>query len=152
MPTEADTGGQSNDCALFGFPASQYSSYRIDTPKSQSYNAGGGVSFTLSVAATGSNKDKYFDYTVNGAAVYAVGVKGGSNSAKYVYPSTSPANAAKWPAFAKPGDKALYSDARLHAPAQSVDSSGNPTQLYSVSNVTFCFKKLRPCPVSCSTM
>ena len=84
--------GSAQRLRLVRLPSIRVFSYRIDTPKSQSYNAGGGVTFTLSVAATGSNKDKYFDYIVNGAAVYAFGVEGGTNSAKYRYPSASPAN------------------------------------------------------------
>src|SRR5262249_34115455 len=34
----------------------------------------------------------------------------------------------------------IASDTYLHAPAQSVDAQGNPTSLYSVSNLTFCFE------------
>jgi len=136
MPQEVATGGQSNDCELLGFPGSQYTSYRIDSPKSQPYNVTVGsktVTFTLSIS-TGSNKDKVFDYKVENAAVYGIGVKGGTKTAGYLYPPTAPAREATWPAVARaPSDTKLYSDANLHAPRD------NQNKLYSISNVTFCF-------------
>ena len=48
MPIDVNTGGQSNDCALFGSTAA--SQFRISNPKSQTYSTsvnGAPVTFTL---------------------------------------------------------------------------------------------------------
>ena len=134
LPTDVATGGQSNDCAVFhpsGGPAYQY---RISNPKSQTYTTTVGpnnttVTFTLTMnpsSATGLpayTNDKYVSVTSTGAAIADIGIKGGTDTARYDYSSLG----------------FVTGDGNLHAPAQSVGASGNPTSLYSVSNLTFCF-------------
>ena len=123
-PTVFDTGGQSNDCALFG--GSGLSQFRIDSPKTQSYQTtvgGRTVTFALRMA-TGQSKDKLFDFTATNALVSYVGVKGGSDTARYDYLATR-AGTSQGPVGA---------DTNLHA---TLDNQG---KLYNVSNVTFCFQ------------
>src|SRR5437764_10430501 len=71
--------------------------------------------------------NKYLDVSATGASVVDIGIKGGNDETRYNY-----ANVA---------GGAVASDGALHAPAQSTVSSTDPTptQLYSVSNLTFCF-------------
>jgi hypothetical protein len=139
MPVDVNTGGQSNDCQLFyaGNSAAQPTyQYRIANPKSQTYTTtvgGSTVSFkvTLNPAdaqgqpAYGNNK--YLDFSATGASVVDVGIKGGTDETRYNYASQAAGSVA--------------SDGALHAPAQSTVSASDatPTQLYAVSNLTFCF-------------
>jgi hypothetical protein len=138
-PLDVNTGGQSNDCALFyaGNSAAQPTyQYRIANPKSQTYSTtvgGSTVSFKLTlnpadaVGKPANGGDKYFDFAATGASVVDVGVKGGADETRYNYASVT--------------GGAVASDGALHAPAQSTvsGSDSTPTQLYSLSNVTFCF-------------
>src|SRR6476646_6292288 len=89
-PVFVNTGGQSNDCALFGSPATSEYSFRIANPKSQPYPGtladGTPFTITLAVASSGKRTDKYFDFTISGGVVASdVGVKGGSQTARYNY-------------------------------------------------------------------
>jgi hypothetical protein len=136
-PTDVNTGGQSNDCALFyaGNSSAQPTyQFRIANPKSQTYTttAGGStVSFKVTIdpadaqgkPAYGGNK--YLDFAATGASVVDVGIKGGADETRYYYGSLA--------------GGAVASDGALHAPAQSTASDGTPTQLYALSNLTFCF-------------
>lgn len=147
-PVDVATGGQSNDCAVFypsgGQPTYQY---RISNPKSQTYSTtvdGTTVTFTLTVNPTnpppGSGplpayaNDKYVSFTSTNAGIVDVGIKGGADTARYNYAGVPV------PGTTNPNYGSVSSDGYLHAPAQSVDASGSPTQLYSVSNLTFCFE------------
>jgi hypothetical protein len=139
MPVDVNTGGQSNDCQLFyaGNSAAQPTyQYRIANPKSQTYTTtvnGTTVSFKVTIdpadalgkPAYGSNK--YLDFSATGASVVDVGIKGGADETRYNYTSLAGGSVA--------------SDGALHAPAQSVvsGSDSTPTQLYALSNLTFCF-------------
>jgi hypothetical protein len=138
-PIDVNTGGQSNDCAIFyaGNPSAQPAyQFRIANPKSQKYTTtvnGATVSFTLALnptdaqgqPANGSNK--YVDFTSTGAKIVDVGIKGGADETRYNY-------AGQTGGF-------VVADGALHAPAQSTVSPTDPTptQLYSISNLTFCF-------------
>jgi hypothetical protein len=134
-PTDVATGGQPNDCAVFyGTAAPPPYQYRISNPKDGTYQTnvnGTKVTFTIdmnpsdAVGAPAYTNDKYFDFSSTGAAVIDVGVKGGSDSTRYAYA----------------GLGSVSSDTVMHAPAQAV-SGTTPTQLYSVSNITFCFALL----------
>ena len=121
VPTSYPTGGQSNDCVLFGSSAPYQ--FRIDNPQTRSYSTtapnGRPVTFSLTIAASGPKKDKYFDFTITGAAASDVGVKGGSETARYAYSQSSVGP--------------VTSDTALHA---TLDNQG---KLYNLSNVTFCY-------------
>ena len=139
-----NTGGQSNDCAIFyGSGAAPAYQYRISNPKSQTYTTTVGgvtVSFTLTMNPPNTTSplrpayasDKYVSFSSTNAAIADVGIKGGTDTARYNYTGKSGVTG-------NPTYPSVASDGYLHAPAQSVDSSGNPTSLYSVSNLTFCF-------------
>jgi SdrD B-like protein len=132
-PIDVNTGGQSNDCAVFGSPGANQ--YRIANPKSQTYSTsvnGTPVTFTLKLNPDDAKEkpayanQKYVDFSSTGAAIADVGIKGGTDETDYRYwmESTGPVTA----------------DGALHAPAQATDSNtGLPTSLYSISNLTFCF-------------
>ncbi len=137
-PVDVATGGQSNDCAVFHSTAANQ--YRISNPKTGTYRTTVGnvqVTFTLTMNPPNTNpprpayaNDKYVSISSTGAAIVDIGIKGGTDSARYNYTGLF-----SNPTYA-PG---ISSDGYLHAPAQSVDGQGNPTSLYSVSNLTFCF-------------
>ena len=145
VPVDVNTGGQSNDCALFyGSGAAPAYQYRISNPKSQTYKTTVGavtVSFTLTMNPPNTTSplrpayatDKYVSFSSTNAAIADVGIKGGTDTARYNYTGKSGVTG-------NPTYPSVASDGYLHAPAQSVDSSGNPTSLYSVSNLTFCFE------------
>jgi hypothetical protein len=150
-PIDVPTGGQSDDCAVFyaapnsaGKPLYQY---RISNPKTKTYSTTvNGVTVTFTVTMNPTNpppgsgslpayaNDKYVSFSsTGGAAIVDVGIKGGTDTARYNYAG-----------FPVPGATntnygSVSSDGYLHAPAQSFDSNNNPTSLYSVSNLTFCF-------------
>lgn len=144
MAVDVATGGQNNDCAFFGSAGS--SSYRIANPKDGTYKTtaadGTKVTFTIDMnpaSAVGQPayaNDKYVSFTSTGAVVSDVGVKGGTETARFNYTGVSfpgvPSN---------PNLGGVSSDGNLHGPAQSTVSSTNltPTLLYSVSQITFCF-------------
>jgi hypothetical protein len=141
-PIDVSTGGQPNDCSVFGSTAPY--SYRISNPQSQTYTttvAGQTVKFTVTMGPPnlGSSttpawgSDKYMSFTSSGAAIVDVGIKGGSDTARYNYAGLPV------PGVTNPNLGFVASDTYLHAGAQSVNGSGKPTLLYSVSNVTFCF-------------
>lgn len=120
-PTSYGTGGQSNDCQLFNSTAPYQ--FRIDNPQTGAYATtapnGRPVTFTLKVLATGSKKDKFFDFTITGAAASDIGVKGGSETARYAYAASTVGP--------------VIADTALHA---TLDNQG---KLYNLSNVTFCY-------------
>ena len=137
MPIDWPTGGQSNDCALFAtdpqtVPAPYQ--FRIDNPQTlpNGYTTtapdGTTVNFKLTIATNGPKKDKYFDWTATGANVWDVGVKGGSDTARYSYASPIPG----W-AGATNGGAPVYGDTAVHG---TLDNQG---KLYNLSNVTFCY-------------
>ncbi len=147
-PINVATGGQSDDCTVFypggGKPTYQY---RIANPKTKTYTTrvdGVEVTFTLTLnppnppPGSGSlpayASDKYVSFTSTNAGIVDVGIKGGADTSRYNYAG------APVPGVTNPSYGSVASDGYLHAPAQSVDASGNPTQLYSVSNLTFCFE------------
>jgi hypothetical protein len=139
MPVDVNTGGQSNDCALFyanNSAAQPTYQFRIANPKSQTYSttvAGSTVNFKVTLnpasaqGAPAYASGKYLDFSSTGASIVDVGIKGGNDETRYNY-----ANVA---------GGAVANDGALHAPAQSTVSSSDPTptQLYSISNLTFCF-------------
>jgi hypothetical protein len=139
MPIDYNTGGQSNDCALFyaSNPSAQPAyQYRIANPKSQKYTTtvnGSAVTFTLKLdpasaqSLPASGNQKYVDFTSTGARVVDAGIKGGTDETRYNY-------AGQTGGF-------VIGDGSLHAPAQATVSSTDPTptQLYAISNITFCF-------------
>jgi hypothetical protein len=132
MPIDVDTGGQSNDCAVFNSPAANQ--FRIANPKSKTYSTsvnGAPVTFTVKLnpdSATGLPgyaNQKYMDVSSTGAAIVDIGIKGGNDETDYRYS----------------GQPLGYTtaDGALHAPAQTTLADGTPTALYSISNLTFCF-------------
>ena len=132
MPIDVNTGGQSNDCALFGSTAANQ--FRISNPKSQTYSTsvnGAPVTFTLKLNPDDAQglpaygNQKYVDVSSTGAAIVDIGIKGGNDETDYRY-SLLPAGY-------------VTADGALHAPAQATRSDGTPTTLYSISNLTFCF-------------
>jgi hypothetical protein len=137
-PIDVATGGQSNDCAVFyaSNPGDQpLYQYRIANPKSQKYTTtvnGSPVSFTLllnppdAVGQPANTGNKYVDLvTSSGAKIVDIGIKGGLDETRYRYGLTT--------------DGFITADGALHAPAQSTTTDNTPTQLYSISNLTFCF-------------
>jgi SdrD B-like domain len=137
-PVDVPTGGQNTDCSVFGSTATN--SYRIVNPKDGIFRTtasdGTKVSFTIDMdpsSATGLPAyaaDKYVSFTSTGASVYDLGIKGGTDSARYNYTGVTLSN---------PNLGGVGRDGNLHAPAQSTGSDGQPTQLYSVSQLTFCY-------------
>jgi hypothetical protein len=130
QPTYESTGGQPNDCALFGSPASDQ--YLIKNPSSVSGQSvtltsmsGAQVTIKLTIQSDGV----HFDFTVSGGIVYDVGVDGGSGTDRYNYSSNL--------ALAESGDTGL------HAPLQP-----NGHSLSSLSQTTFCYSP--NVPVQCS--
>ena len=132
MPVDVNTGGQPNDCAVFGSTAANQ--FRISNPKSQTYTTsvnGMPVAFTLKLNPADAKglpayaNQKYVDVSSSGAAILDIGIKGGSDSTHYRYSGL-------------PGGFTT-ADGALHAPAQATLSDGTPTALYSISNLTFCF-------------
>src|SRR5262245_5890236 len=132
MPIDVNTGGQSNDCAVFGSAAANQ--FRISNPKSQTYSTsvnGAPVTFTLKLNPDDAKNlpayanGKYVDVSSTGAAIVDIGIKGGNDSTDYRY-SGQPAGF-------------TTADGALHAPAQATLADGTPTALYGISNLTFCF-------------
>ena len=132
MPIDVDTGGQSNDCAVFNSPAANQ--FRIANPKSKTYSTsvnGAPVTFTVKLnpdSATGLPayaNQKYMDVSSTGAAIVDIGIKGGNDETDYRYSGLPPGY--------------ITADGALHAPAQATLADGTPTTLYSISNLTFCF-------------
>ena len=132
MPIDVNTGGQSNDCALFGSTAANQ--FRISNPKSQTYSTsvnGAPVTFTLKLNPDDAKglpayaNQKYVDVSSTGAAIVDIGIKGGADETRYSYAGL-------------PGGFTT-ADGALHAPAQATLADGTPTTLYSISNLTFCF-------------
>jgi SdrD B-like domain len=142
VPVDVPTGGQSNDCAIFHSSAANQ--FRIANPKSQPYSLTvNGVPVTFNVTlnpadaqnAAAYANGKYLDFDSTGAAVVDVGIKGGTDETRYNYSGQVSGGG--------PNLGSVSSDGIMHAPAQTTDSStGLPTQLYSVSNLTFCFNLL----------
>ncbi len=137
-PKDAAIGGQpdSTICSFFyqGSGSKPLYAYGISNPKSGTYTTTVGpnsttVTFTLTMNPQNTGlpayaKDKYVSVSSStGAAIVDIGVNGGTDTAHYDYSSKG----------------FVTADTYLHAPAQSVDSSGNPTSLFSVSHLTFCF-------------
>ena len=132
-PIDVDTGGQSNDCYVFGSAAANQ--FRIANPKSKTYSTsvnGAPVTFTVKLNPDGAQglpayaNQKYMDVSSTGAAIVDIGIKGGTDETDYRY-SGLPAGY-------------VTADGALHAPAQATDATtGMPTTLYSISNLTFCF-------------
>ena len=140
-PTFLDTGGQSNDCTLFAtadgtvFGGTQF---RIANPQTlaNGYNGqlldGTQFNIKLTVANQGQRKDKFFDFVIAGpngvgpapAVATDVGVKGGTQTARYNYQASSLGP--------------VTFDGALHA---TLDNHSN---LYNLSNVTFCLAKVIP--------
>jgi SdrD B-like domain len=132
MPIDVNTGGQPNDCAVFGSAAANQ--FRINNPKSQTYSTsvnGAPVTFTLKLNPDDAKdlpayaNQKYVDVSSTGAAIVDIGIKGGTDTTDYRYSG-------------QPGGFTT-ADGALHAPAQATLSDGTPTALYSISNLTFCF-------------
>jgi len=138
-PVDVATGGQSNDCAIFNSSAANQ--FRIANPKTQTYaTTVNGVPVTFKVTVNPADAQsspayangKYLDFQSTGAAVVDVGIKGGTDETRYNYSGQVSGGG--------PNLGSVPSDGIMHAPAQTTDSStGQPTQLYSVSNLTFCF-------------
>jgi hypothetical protein len=138
-PIDVATGGQSNDCQVFGSNGKYQ--YRIANPKSQTYSTTvGGIPVTFTVKLNPADAkslpaysaNKYLDLTSTGAAIVDVGIKGGQDETDYNYDGRLSQETASPPG-------SVTSDGALHAPAQSVDANNEPTSLYSISNLTFCF-------------
>ena len=140
LPTDYPTGGQSNDCSLFVSTATNQ--FRIDNPQSLTYTTtaldGTAVSFTLKIATTGPKKDKYFDWSST-ANVVDIGVKGGSDTARYGYTTsaTSP-SPPSGPPYLNNGLRPVFYDTAVHA------TLDNQAKLYNLSNVTFCYNTAPP--------
>ncbi len=155
-PVDEPTGGQSNDCVFFygpsgftkaGFGQPTYQ-YRIANPKTGQYKTtvnGTQVTFTLTMnppnpppghaSLPAYANQKYISFTSTGAAIVDVGIKGGTDEARYNYDNAvTGLNNTSYGSVA--------SDTYLHAPAQATvsDNDLTPTTLYSISNLTFCFE------------
>ena len=87
MPIDYATGGQSTDCSVFGSTGPEPVPDQQSQKGSYSTTAldGTPVTFTLTIVANGQKKDKYFDWQATGATVFDVGIKGGSETARYAY-------------------------------------------------------------------
>ena len=147
LPALVSNGGQDNDCSVF-YPGSTVSpdgttvtlaggrtlhQFYIDNPKQN---------LTVTDPSTGATfgttvdmKTNTATFTATGAAVVAIGIKGGTQTTGYSYDGT-----ADWGVFAgsaTPG--AVTSDGNLHPPQQSTDKQGNPV-FYNVSHFGFCYQ------------
>jgi len=108
-----------------------------------------GASFDLSLTTDKTSKNQFLDFTAHGAAVLAVGVNGGNDTAAYDYTAATPAVAGVTNGYTPNATGAVTSDTGLHAPAQSWSSTTTttggttvevpPSQLYSVSHLTICY-------------
>jgi hypothetical protein len=151
VPTDAPTGGSST-CTDFGYPPGTLE-YDISTPKTTrtpiALGSGVGLSILMDPPVSGYNnpnsslqdtqilkatwkKGDYFNFTLTGATILGVGVKGGNQSALYQY---SPPGVIR-------GDANNFTDGYLHATAQAWTQGTIPeqtTQLYTVSQLTFCY-------------
>ena len=132
MPIDVNTGGQSNDCAVFGSTAANQ--FRIANPKSQTYSTsvnGAPVTFTLKLNP---------DYA---RVCRHTPTRSTWTSARQARRSSTSASRAETtrPITATRGCRRGYTtaDGALHAPAQATLADGTPTTLYSISNLTFCF-------------
>jgi hypothetical protein len=122
-PTEVNIGGSNFSCtANTGGTPSGLSTFQVSGPPnsaaSVTYNLPNGVTLTLT-GVNGQNKGKLFSFSMNGARVFHLGVKGGTNHAWYNY---------------SPGG--VVSDGNLHATLQS------PGVLYAASITTFCYARV----------
>ena len=129
-PIDVQTGGQDNDCSLFYPGGSTLHAFYVDNPKSKMYtDPATGATFTITTNPTPSTgwpayaNGKSLSFKSTGAAIVDVGVNGGNDTTHYSYAAAG----------------FTTGDGYLHAGAQSVDKSGNPTQLYSVGHVAFCY-------------
>jgi hypothetical protein len=154
-PTAWATGGQSTDCEVFGYSPTDTSitPFRIANPQNGLFSGvlrnGGAFTVELrNIPTTGKTKDKYFGFDITGgAAALDVGVKGGTQTARYSYSSAESliANPSSPPQPAQLNvggvGYPVTTDGSLHA---TLDSKNN---LYNLSNVTFCLGKANP-PIS----
>jgi hypothetical protein len=156
-PTVVNVGGSNFNCSTnTGGQASGMSTFQISNPPqsrttvtydstntaSMSTPLPNGVTFTIS-GLNGQAKGKYFAFTVSGARVFHVGVKGGSDSAWYNYYSGDPS----YPNGVS-GDGATLSNDNAHPgdypyPTSSTGlhaTKKDATNLYVASYTTFCYK------------
>jgi hypothetical protein len=151
MPVDVAIGGQPAATICNAFGSSGSSSWDIKNPTPGVYKTTlpGGAKVQATLADSGNQgasttpayaADKYLDFTISGAAVVDVGVNGGSDTDDYKYDSGATVTFPPGGQYTNPNPGYVTSDKYLHAPAQSINSStGQPTQLYSLSHITFCF-------------
>ncbi|HEX2346685.1 MAG TPA: hypothetical protein VHI12_08875 [Gaiellaceae bacterium] len=151
-PSVVNVGGSNFSCASaganYGGPAtpSGMRQFQISKPTPGNYtDPATGVTFEV-LPPTGSQPPtSFFSFRVkdSAAAVYHVGVKGGTNVAWYDYFNNAPTT----PAFANNG---VFSDTDLHSTPDSKWTPAAPTSFFVASITTFCYKKLTVQP-SCTS-
>jgi hypothetical protein len=94
---------------------------------------------TFKLTLSGTNQAQLLQVESTNAAIFAMGIKGGNDTAAYDYlgsdyssPTTGPAQ--KW----------VTTDGTLHAPASKLSRSGDPTQWYGISLLNVCYRLVAP--------
>ena len=134
LPIDVQVGG-TGDCQNLFTNLNSVSEYDNVNPKTTNnpVSSGNGDGITFSLTLHGNNKMQEFDLSSNGAVILGIGIKGGTQSTAYDYRTGVAAGF-------------LSSDTNLHAPAQTWTGSGTfgnpevPTQLYSLSQLTICYR------------
>ena len=155
IPTVVNVGGSNFSCsANAGDTPAGMSTFQVpNPPQSQTtvtYNSANtaststplppGVIFTLT-GLNGSSKGKFFAFTVTGARVFHVGVKGGSDSAWYDYYGYTPDSGATYPYRG-----GIAADGSTQSNGVPTTTTGlhatkkDATNLYVASYTTFCYK------------
>jgi hypothetical protein len=143
IPTLVDVGGSNFSCSTHtgGVGPAGMSTLKVsDVPNSATtvtYNRANtatlpaGVTFKLT-GLNGSNKGKFFAFSVAGARVFHVGVNGGTDTAWYDYATPFPLGVTNDGATTSSG--VPTSETGLHATKKDANS------FYNASWTTFCFK------------
>jgi hypothetical protein len=143
IPVDVPLGGNGTCSNIFtsavsGLPSlHEYDNVNPGTATGLSSGNGDGVKFNLTLS--GPNQKQVLLLGSTNAAIAAVGIKGGSESAAYDYTGRefTPGVTPKW----------VTGDGNLHAPASKYTVSGgmeNPTQWYGISQMTVCYRVLAP--------
>lgn len=144
LPTDVAIGG-TGDCANL-FPnglGGTYSEYDNVNPKTMRSFVGSGnndgAMFKLTMNTT-DKKNETLDVTSTGAAIVAIGIKGGTQSTAYDY--------VNGPYVTGTNNGSVTGDTGLHAPAQTWTTTtvGGYTaevgsQYYSISQLTVCYRQ-----------
>ena len=142
-PVDVPVGGSATCSSLFGSKISSLPNLHeydnVNPGNATGLSSGNGDGVTFSTTVTGSSKAQVMQVSATKAAIAGIGIKGGSESAAYDYTglSISPGVTTGW----------VAGDGNLHATASKYTVSGgveNPSQWYSISQTTVCYRVLAP--------